>query len=141
MWTFSTRRQLILRPSSQSWNQVKSSNGLGFVTVQSFFKNNCLKICFRDRKSCFSTLECQFSFFFHWSLSSSNFRLCLLDTQVSEQLLSLRSQASCGGSQGSPILEMSRILLPVSQKMPNHGGESCTRTRQRQGLFHKHRQY
>ena len=32
------------------------------MTVQSFFFNNCLKICIRDQKSWFSALECQFGF-------------------------------------------------------------------------------
>ena len=38
------------------------------------------------REKWFSTLGCQFSCCFRWSLSSSNFRLCLLETQVSGYL-------------------------------------------------------
>ena len=52
------------------------------MTVQSYFFFKCLKIWFKEEKSWFSTLECQFSFCFHQSLSSSNLRLCLLETQV-----------------------------------------------------------
>ena len=50
--------------------------------IPSSFKLNCLKIWFHEEKSWFSTLECQFSFCFHWSPSSSSLQLCLLETQV-----------------------------------------------------------
>ena len=50
--------------------------------IPSSLKLNCLKIWFQEEKSWFSTLECQFSFCFHWSPSSSSLQLCLLETQV-----------------------------------------------------------
>ena len=42
----------------------------------------CLKIWFRKAKSWFSTFKWRFSFCFHLRPSSSNFWLCLLETQV-----------------------------------------------------------
>ena len=43
--------------------------------------------------SWFSTLESQFSFWFHWSPLSSNFWLCLLETQVTTYLEKMRKVA------------------------------------------------
>ena len=70
-----TEAQLSVLELSQGLSQ-------GYTTVKSLFKNICLKICFREDMSGFSPLESQFSFCFHWSPSSSNFWLCLLETQV-----------------------------------------------------------
>ena len=40
------------------WLTLGLALSLGIKTVQSFFKNNCLKICVREQKSWFFTLEC-----------------------------------------------------------------------------------
>ena len=52
------------------------------MTVQSFFKNNCLKIWFQEQINFFSTLECQFSIFFYRNSSSSNCWLWLRVFQI-----------------------------------------------------------
>ena len=45
-----------------------------------------MKIRFCDENSWFSTLECLFSIFFCWSPPSSNFWLCLFETQATAVL-------------------------------------------------------
>ena len=51
-------------------------------------KCNIAIIWLHDKKKyLFSTQECKFNFCFHWSLSSSNFWLCLLETQVPSKIL------------------------------------------------------
>ena len=63
-------------------------------------KNNYLKICFRNQKSWFSTLECQLVFFFHQSPSSLNFQITSVGQCVNKAIVN----ALVGSLQKIPVI-------------------------------------
>ena len=118
---FITRWKLILRPSSQSWNCVKSSNGLGNMTVQSLFNKNCLKHGSENRKIGIQLLSANLVFAFvgvcqaqifgcaclkrKWTMSIFKWTFCLWkfsDYCNSEEICTLGFPANC--STMSPLL-------------------------------------